>query len=126
MTDPDLDKVVETIKRHSDGGLASLGLIGPAYGSAAGMGNPYAPTGGAVQAVRNAACEAQNLNMANAALARRGTVTMNKPLEPWGHTAFHKFLAIHIHNATRLAGDTDGIVDDVLVAQKWDLPRVVE
>lgn len=56
----------------------------------------------------------------------RDTVTMNKPLEPWGHTRFHKFLAIHMHNATRLAGDNDGLVDDVETAQKWDLATVVQ
>ena len=54
------------------------------------------------------------------------TVTMNRPLEPWGHTRFHKFLAIHMHNATRLAGDNDGLADDVETAQKWDLAMVVQ
>ena len=54
----------------------------------------------------------------------RDTVTMNRPLEQWGHTRFHKFLAIHMHNATRLAGDNDGLTDDVETAQKWDLAMV--
>ena len=56
----------------------------------------------------------------------RDTVTMNTPLEPWGHTRFHKFLAIHMHNATRLAGDNGGLVDDVETAQKWDLAMVAQ
>lgn len=56
----------------------------------------------------------------------KDTVTMGRPLEPWGHTRFHKFLAIHMHNATRLAGDNDGLVDDVETAQKWDLAAMVQ
>lgn len=114
MTDPDLDKVVETIKRNVPSAIS---------------GNPYAPLGSESQAIRNASCEAQNLNIANAALARRGTVTMNKPLEPWPLNAFHKTLAVHIHNATRPAKHSHlaanyGIMDNEQDARRWDFEGV--
>ena len=55
----------------------------------------------------------------------RDTVTMNRPLEPWGHTRFHKALALHIHQATRPAGHGSemanfGIMDSEADARMWD------
>lgn len=55
----------------------------------------------------------------------RDTVTMGKPLEPWGPTRFHKTLALHIHRATRPASHSFraanyGIMEDEESAKKWD------
>ena len=53
------------------------------------------------------------------------TVTMNTPLEPWGHTRFHKALALHIHRATRASGHGSempnfGVMDSETDARMWD------
>lgn len=53
------------------------------------------------------------------------SVTLNRPLEPWGYTRFHKVLALHIHRATRPAKHSFraanyGIVEDEDTARKWD------
>lgn len=108
MTDPDLDKVVETIKRHSDGGLASLGLIGPAYGSAAGMGNT-ASSGTA--GLHYKPEDLQNIYKAPDKRPR-DTVTMGQPLKAWGAPdSFHRTLALHIDTVT-FAACGKGILDD--------------
>jgi hypothetical protein len=56
------------------------------------------------------------------------TVTMNRPLAPWdGVCAFHRYLALHIHGATRIAGhgaknSNEGMArDDEDDAKRFDL-----
>jgi hypothetical protein len=55
----------------------------------------------------------------------RDTVTMGVPLTPWGHTRFHKTLALHIHDAMRPAGHSYraanyGVMDNEDDAKAWD------
>src|SRR3546814_14257548 len=62
----------------------------------------------------------------------RAAVTMNRPLQPWGPTRFHKALAMHIHQATRPAGHGHqaanfGMLETEKEARGWeDGERVVE
>lgn len=56
---------------------------------------------------------------------RKDQVTMFKALEPWPLTAFHKTLAIHVHQATRPARHSHlaanyGIMDTEQDARRWD------
>lgn len=50
-------------------------------------------------------------------------VTMQRPLAPWSArpSIFHKMLALHMHQATRLAGDTDGMAEDETQARALDM-----
>jgi hypothetical protein len=70
----------------------------------------------------------ENLRNTTPASAKdRDGVTLNVPLEPWGKPfLFHKFLGFHIHNATRLAGDNDGMASDAKEAARLDLPPINE
>lgn len=55
----------------------------------------------------------------------RSIVTMFKPLEPWpGPMSFHRTLAYHIHNVTRVARRNEGIAESEEDAVRFDLPPV--
>jgi hypothetical protein len=77
---------------------------------------------------RNVATEPSREDLAPIKQVKRDTVTMNRPLTPWGHTRFHKTLALHIHDTTRPAGHGDeypnyGIMDNEVDAKAWDGAR---
>jgi len=55
----------------------------------------------------------------------RDHVTMNRPLEPWPATiSFHRTLAFHLHAATRVARNNNGIAETEDDAMRFDLPPV--
>ena len=55
----------------------------------------------------------------------RDHVTMNQPLKTWAATiSFHRTLAFHIHGATRVARNNNGIAETEDDAMRFDLPPV--